>query len=209
MPDQSLDGDVCLVLEGGMTLRAHSVYLQHASAVLQSALQCAPPQAQNGGQAARDVSEGSLSAGERSIALTRLPLPGVTQRQAGLLVTCLYSWDRHAWCDTLSPPEIVELARVSHRLACPLVLEMADNYMVQKCGVKQDVDKSADETRAWLTVADAPGQFELAQQLHLTSYGELVGRFMGRHAHEIDTSMCTPETASILAGARLIKRQKV
>lgn len=34
-------------------------------------------------------------------------------------------------------------------------------------------------------------QFELAQQLHLTPYVNLVGRFMGWHAHEIDTEVCT------------------
>lgn len=42
MPSRSLDGNVKLVLENSSKVKAHSLYLQHASTVLKDALACAP-----------------------------------------------------------------------------------------------------------------------------------------------------------------------
>lgn len=148
MPSLSLDGDVCLVLEGGQILRAHSVYLQHASTVLISAFDCKKPADHEDGKAVLELSEYSFPPAAQSGAVTRLPLPGVTQMQAELLVMSLYSWARETWYESLSPPELVELARVAHSLDCSTVLELADKYMVEKCGVEQDVAEKHDENTA-------------------------------------------------------------
>ena len=183
-PPQSLDGDICLVLEDGSTFTAHAVYLRHASAVLTNALACASPAEQ---------------------ANTRLRVPGVTQRQMQLLLTCLYSFARESWCDTLGPPFLMELARASHLLACTAVLDMADTYLAKKCGIQQDLAQAGD--KPWVTLVDAPVQHDLAQRLHLSRYMDLVGGFMGRHAHDVDVSRAEPAIAAVLKGARHLKKQ--
>ena len=214
-PFLSHDGDVSLVLEDGTMLRAHSVYLKHASAVLKDALACACP-LEDDAPAAEPSAEfaDQRSPKKRRIdtlhgvnQLIRLPLPGISARQAQLLLTCLYSWTRESWFESLGPPALIELGKAAHRLACTRVLELVDKYLVKASGVEEDVARSTDEDNAWLTLANAPRQHQLVLQLQLTSYRDHVGRFMGRHAHDVDLSSVEAGTAAVLRGARLMMKK--
>ena len=138
-------------------------------------------------------------------ALFSLPLPGVSKMQAQLLVTCLYTMGLETWLDSLGPPKLIQLARVSHKLACLEVLEQVDKSLVRVCGVDQLLPRIPAAADAWLTTADAPAELQLAQQLHLTCYEDLVGRFIGRHAAVIDISRVNPSLAAVLKGARMAK----
>ena len=210
MPSRALNGNVKLVLDDSSKVRAHSLYLEHASTVLENALACAPQQVSDSrsdeeasGESADESSEEPVD--KQSKALINLPLPGVSKLQAQLLVTCLYTMGRETWLDSLGPPKLIQLARVSHKLACLEVLEQVDKSLVRVCGVNQLLPRIPTAADAWLTTADAPAELQLAQQLHLTRYEDLVGRFIGRHAAAIDINRVNPSLAAVLKGARMAK----
>ena len=197
MPLHSLEGDVYMVLDDGTKITAHSLYLEQASLVFRDALACAYK-----GNGISGEDEASLQKPTVKPNKTMLPLMDVTQRQVQLLVTCLYSWNRETWLGNLKVPELIELGRVAHRFACSAVLESVDRFLVEKCGVDASLKQNV-EPEVWLTVADIPAEFRLAQQLQLAAYEDLVGRFMGKHAHAVDTCMLDSGLAAVLNGASL------
>ena len=201
LPQLSLAGDTCLVLDSGCSLRAHRLYLQHASCVFEDALACTPA----GDTAEFDTEEGHDSKADMySWMPTRLPLPNTSERQAHLLLQCLYCWERAAWADSLRPPELIELARVAHRFGCTSMLDVADKAMVKTCGaVDSTTNKFIECSRAWLNAWEAPSQLQLAQSLGLTRYAALVGRFMGRFADKIELRSVDAHIGAILQGACL------
>ena len=82
------DADVCLLLDDGTTLSAHSIYLQHSSSVFQGALTCSSPAQHSAAPKDTDSPAGVKRCSNSS---KRLPLPGTTSKQALLLLHCLYS----------------------------------------------------------------------------------------------------------------------
>ena len=202
----SLEGDVHLILDDGSTMSAHSLYLSHASAVFKTALSCAGTRQTTADDTDEDEQEwesvwSASAAAERTMTshskrpkvMAKLPLPGATRRQAQLLVQALYCFKRDSWADSLAPPELIDLAAISDKFSCVCVLQLADEALVKK---------TASETATgWLTVLDAPGQFELAHRLHLTSYEAHVGQFLGRHARKVDLTRLDARSAAILEGA--------
>lgn len=192
-PPLSESGDVLLVLDDMTTLNCHALHLQHASSVFQTALSCAP------------AVEHELDSSQTCRSLTRLPLPGATRRQVLLLLHCLYQFERESWVEKLCIPEIIELAKLAHRYLCLRVLGLADKCLVKRCGVREaSIKTGIVDSKAWLTVKDAPREHQLAQRLNLTRYEALVGLFMGRHAHAIDLGRVGPSAAAVLRGARLL-----
>ena len=187
-----------LSLDDGSVLRAHQLYLQHASPLFRASLPSAAVKEDPSGAAFKRPRLASAEG-------LQLPLPGVTRRQAQLLVHALYSFMRETWAGSLRPPELIELARVASRFNCAAVLDLADTVLVAKCAAA--VDKPAPEaTSAWLTVQDAPAQHQLARKLGLGKYEALVGRFLGRHAHAVDLTRLDPCFAAMLQGARLMQK---
>ena len=176
-------------------MSAHSLYLSHASSVFKNALQCAAARQADAKIATDDEPDGDDSpTAKRPKVMTKLPLPGVTRRQAQLLLHVLYCLKKESWADSLGPPELIDLATVCDKFSAVGLLQLADEALV-----KRTASKTAT---GWLTVLDAPGQHELARRLHLASYEAHVGRFLGRHAHEVDLSRLDASTAAILEGAR-------
>ena len=205
LPALSLDGDVSLVLDSGVTFLAHSLYLRHASTVFEHALACAPPAEASAGTEVGDEVSLPEPAAKPGKGLVRLPIPVTSKRQAQLLLHCLYCWERGPWAESLHAAGLVELARVAHRYGCASVLDLADRCLVKNCGV-QEASMAKTVPRPWLTVWEAPAQYQLAERLHITSYGALVGRFLRKHAHVVDVSRLDPLVAAILQGACLIGR---
>ena len=204
LPALSQTRDMSLVLEDGSSLRAHKLYLEHASPVLTSALACRPlaePRTSTDPEAPSESGPSHSDAEACSEAAIRLPLPGVSRRQGQLLVTSLYCWTRDTWCDGLSPPELVEPATTAPKLDCAPLLELADKALVKSCGVTKDLAAAA-KADVWLTVLDAPAEHELAERLQLTQYKKLVRRFMGSQAHDVDLSRVDEDTVAILEGVR-------
>ena len=201
----SLEGDVQLPLDDGTVLRAHRLYLEHASAVLKASLHTANPNIEEGSGASRPAA--NKCPGQGSAADLKLPLPAVTRRQAQLLVHALYCFTRETWASSLGPPELIDLARIAEHLGCKQVLSLVDTVMVVKCSAEADRPGSAlDTPGTWLTVQDAPAQHQLARKLQLAEYEALVGRFLGRHAYDVDLTRLDPSFAAVLQGACLMQK---
>ena len=162
----SLEGDVHLALDDGTVLKSHRLYLEHASAAFKASLLTASPvvSIEEDPGASRPAAAKRPRSGP--VAELKLPLPGVTRRQAQLLVHALYSFMRETWANSLRPPELIELGRVASKFDCTAVLGLVDSVLVAKCAAA--VDKpgpAAAAAGAWLTVQDAPGQHQLARKL--------------------------------------------
>lgn len=68
--------------------------------------------------------EGKSAAKRPRSASTSQPellLPGATRRQTQLLIHCLYSFLRESFANGLSPPELIDLARIADRFGCKQV----------------------------------------------------------------------------------------
>lgn len=111
MPAHSLEGNAHLVLEDGSKVKAHSLYLAHASSVFKGALACSQQAELRG--SLEDADSGKSDDEHRNDPV-KLPLPGVSKMQAQLLVTCLYTMGRETWLDSLRPPRLIQLAKVAH-----------------------------------------------------------------------------------------------
>lgn len=201
----SLEGDVQLPLDDGTVLRAHRLYLEHASAVLKASLLAANPSFEEGSGVTRPAA--NKRPGQGSTADLKLPLPGVTRRQAQLLVHALYCFTRETWASSLRPPELTDLARVAEHLGCEQVLSLVDTVLVAKCTAEANKPRPApDAPGTWLTVQDAPAQHQLARKLRLAEYEALVARFLGRHARDVDLARLDPSFAAVLQGACLMQK---
>ena len=200
-PAQSDQGDTLLELGDGTTITADSAYLRHASEVLSTALACSSQ-----AEGADCPCSGQCSpAPKRARAMLRLPLPGTSRRQALLLLHCLYAWDRKAWACSLGPPELLELARVSHKYDCTAVLQLADSALVT-FGQPQGAGPGVQP--AWLHVRWAPAQLQLADSLDLAGVRWLVGGFLGRHAEEVALDQVENAcVAAVLDGARCARQE--
>ena len=199
-PPLSLEGDIELILGDGSRLLAHSLYLSQASQVLKDALALASSsswrQEQDGSGDETEIWEPSPVA-KRPRMPASPPMPGVTTRQAQLLLHVLYAWKRETFMDVLGPPELIELATIADKFGYLAVLQLADEALANKAASKA--------VEPWLMVLDAPAQHQLARRLHLTGYEALVGRYLGTDAHKIDLARLDPSSAAILEGARAAK----
>ena len=186
-PPQASSGDTLIKLDGDHTLTARAVYLEHASSVFTAALtDCSQPKP----AAKRRKSAGQ--ANENTPPPSRkLPMPGVSLHQALLLLHCLYALDRRSWLASISPGDLLELAHITHRFDCTSTLDLVHAMMVQRC--------AAPAPRApLLTVENAPSQLEVAGELQLEGFEACIGRFLGRHAKEVDMGELDPCLASAL-----------
>ena len=197
-PPTSQEGQVLLTLDAGSVLRAHQLYLEHASPLFKASL---PSATIKEDPSSASCKRPRLASAEEP----KLPLPGVTKRQAQLLVHALYSFMRETWASSLQPPELLELARVASRFNCPAALDLADTVLVAKCAAAAN-RRAPDAASAWLTVQDAPAQHQLARKLGLAKYEGLVGRYLGRHARDVDLTRLDPSFAAMLQGARLMQK---
>ena len=195
-PPLSLEGDVQLSLDDGSTMSAHSLYLSHASTVFKNAIYC-----KLGHQTPIDVTHDESDdtespSAKRPKVMAKLPLPGATRRQVQLLLQTLYCVKKESWLDSLCPPELIDLATVLDKYSAVELLQVVDEVLVKKTAI--------GPAQRWLTVLDAPGQHQLASRLHLTSYEAHVGRFLGRHAHQVDLTRLDASTAAVLEGTRTV-----
>ena len=101
--------------------------------------------------------------------------------QALLLVRCLCAFDRRAWLAALSPDDLLELARITHKHACTSILDLVRTVLVQRCS-------AGAPSVPVLTISNAPEQLQVAKRLQLTGYEACIGRFLGTHAEDIDMS---------------------
>ena len=185
--------DCKVLLDDGTSLSAHTLYLQHASPVFCSALDCSrpaltqpqvqphdqpqdqvPPQPQHrpGSPAAEEAARCSSPARKRQKLGMQLRLPGASQKQAQLLLHCLYSWAREAWLRRLELPELVDLARVADKFGCVAVLQLVDAALVWACETqaRNDDRPEANLFGTWLSTENAPALYKLAQELHMPAY---------------------------------------
>ena len=218
-PEKSLTGDVLITLDDGSSLRAHSIYLQHASSVFSNVLELhqstTAPDAPVSSRPTRSAAKRPKTDTPAVPELKKLPLPRTTRKQAQLLLYCLYAWSREASMDALQPPELVELAKVAHTFACEEVLGSVDGALVRMCqaeaaaDVRPETDEDSDDEDSfggWVNAVDAPAQHQLAHELHLTDFEACVGRYMGRHPDDIDLASVDATLAAVLEGARSLCR---
>ena len=187
LPPLSLSGDVAIELDDGTVLKAHSMYLQHASTIFDDILRPQAPAGTAGSTATNIL--GSEA---------RLPLSETTKKQALLLLQCLYAWNRQAWAEALDPPELVQVARVAHKYGILPMLQLADSCLVRKCSTQ---DAAASNEGEWMNVQRAPAQLQMAQDLALDGFEAHCAQFMGAHAHAVDLSKLDARTAALLKGA--------
>ena len=187
LPPQASSGDTLIKLDGDHTLTAHAVYLEHASSVFTAALtDCSQPK-----PAAKKTSRPAKPTRTPPPPPRELPMPGVSLNQALLLLHCLYALDRRSWLASISPGDLLELAHITHRFDCTSTLDLVHAMMVQRC--------AAPAPRApLLTVENAPSQLEVARELQLEGFEACIGRFLGRHAEEVDMGELDPCLASAL-----------
>ena len=95
--------------------------------------------------------------------------------------------------------------RLHRRYSCTSVLQLVDKSIVQVCKADED-SNGRFEARKYLTKQDAPTLYRLARDLHLDSFEEHVGEFMGEFAADIDLTRVDRSTAAILRGAFKIVR---
>ena len=93
-PPTSQEGQVLLTLDDGSVLRAHQLYLEHASPLFKASL---PSATIKENPSSASCKRPRLASAEEP----KLPLPGVTKRQAQLLVHALYSFMRETWASSL------------------------------------------------------------------------------------------------------------
>ena len=215
-PAKSVNGDLLITLDDGSRIPAHSVYLQHASEVFTNALDTCPGQA-GAPEAAHSSKLRSAAKRLRTDQPPRprsdpleLALPSTSKRQALLLLNCLYAWTRETTVWAWPPPDLLELARVSHRFGCTEVLQLADSGLVKMCKAEAAAEEveTVEEVlyEGWLNFEDAPAQHRLARDLHLTGFEACIGRFMGMHANDVDLESVDPSLAAVLEGARKIRK---
>ena len=135
-----------------------------------------------------------------SPAAPELKLPGVSRKQALLLLHCLYRFRRDAWVAELGPPEMLELARIADRYGFLEVLDLVDNCLDDICEGEED----AAPDDAWLLVEDAPQLLQVACKLQLTRFKARVLRFIGRHVRNLDLSRLDNSMAAVLTGVRSV-----
>lgn len=197
-PPGASSGDTVLELAGGKSLRAHAVHLSQVSDVLTGALEdCVRPETprkQLGGTK-RKV-DALLADHQRDAVVHRLPLLYVSIDQAVLLLHCIYAFARESWAATLAASQFMQLAQVSSQLACTSILDLVDSTLVKQCISQQ----AAGESQG-LTVRTAPAELSLASRYRLREYEAYVGRFIGRHASEINMSSVDSCVAHVLQGA--------
>ena len=208
-PERSLTGDTRLVLDDGMTLRAHALYLQHASEVFTGALACTPDRPAGAAEASDDA-RGSRSSAKRprtaSAARTafELPLHGATRKQALLLLACLYAFARDAWVCALAPADQMELAQLAHMYQCTEVLRLVDASLAKMCEAEEAEEDGERDDRemGWLNDLDAASLLESARRLHLKGFEAGVLRFIGRHLHHVQLHDMDASIAAVVVGAR-------
>ena len=199
-PQASLSGNTVIVLDSGISLLAHSIYLEQASEVFQGALECLQPAA----DALRSRPE--FASGSPHIT-HRLPMPGVSMHQALLLLHCLYAWARESWAASLTMKDLCDLARIADRFACHSALHMVDETMLRLAVAHEDSPPDAALGGAVLTAASAPEQHRLAQELNLRRYRLHVEFFMGMHASEMNLTQVGEEHAEVLRGASKMRAE--
>ena len=213
-PPQSRDGDVELDLGEDdlyeQPLRAHLTYLQHASALFTDVLaSCSSSPQQEAPKPGDSGGDTPTSKRQKLPLQLQLPLPGTPEKQALLLLHCLYQHTQPAWADGLEVPELLDLARVAHKFACSAALQQADRLLV--AAVKAEEGLVADcpvskqlaaQEAAWLTPQTAPARHSLAQDLSLPSLALHVGAFMALHATEVDLEAVDGALLGVLQGAR-------
>ena len=217
-----------LILDDGTVLCAHASRLEQASAALKATL------AGSGAQASepQDTPADAEGPQKRQRAMVELPVPGVFNKQALLLLHCLYSSSQKIWLGNRAPPQLMDLARIASSLGCSAVVQgvdkalvkacqyavydVADEDHIDSCSWEPDYRNDHEAESGWVNVRDAPAQFRLARELQLTKFEAHVGRFMGMHAPAMDLKQLDAGTAAILQGAQVLhgrmdvkfKRQK-
>ena len=186
------DGMAVIELDDGSSLPVPSCQLKAISEVFRTALECGPRRSPDSAHKA--------PAGKRlkGTAL-RLPVPGVSNHQAELLVRCLSCWARESWAESLGPADLLDPALLAHKNACTLVLQLVDSTLVKRCTAQRSHGSTG--TGACLTPASAPEQLQAAHDLGLGGYEACVGAHIGRHADEVDLAELDCESAHILRGA--------
>ena len=191
-------------------LRAHLIYLQHASALFTDVLaSCSSSQQQQPHKPGGSGDETPTSKRQRLASKLQLPLPGTSEKQALLLLHCLYQHTQPAWADGLEVPELLDLARVAHKFACSAVLQRADRLLVAAVKAEEALvaerpkfEQLAAQAEAWLTPQNAPARLSFAQDLTLPSLALHVGAFMALHADEVDLGGVDAALLGVLRGAR-------
>ena len=229
-PKTSSGGDVQLILDDGTVLCAHASRLEQASAALKATL------AGSGAQASdkQDTPADAEGPQKRQRAMLELPMPGVSNKEALLLLHCLYSSSQKTWLGKRAPPQLMDLARIASSLGCNAVVQGVDKALVRACqyaryddedeyeydrhdyGCEPDYSNDPEAKSGWVNVGDAPAQLRLARELQLPEFEAHVGLFMGMHAPAVDLKRLDAGTAAILQGAQLLhgmmdvkfKRQK-
>ena len=225
-PPLSLNGDVVLDLGKQGALKAHSLYLQHASPVFTDVLaSCtAEQEPQSAHQPAESApaqqpcaqSPGS-SGGDDSPAPKRrktgskqqLPLPDTSRKQALLLLHCLYQHTQPGWAEGLEIPELLDLAQTAHKFACSAVLRQADGLLVAAVKAEEALVAECAQSKqpaawaaAWLNSHDAPARHTFARDLNLPGLVLHVEAFMALHANEVDLTAVDGALLGVLRGAR-------
>ena len=141
-PAASMKGDVQLILDEGLSFRAHNQYLQLTSDVFEDALKhCSQEQPNTAPEGAHDATVKSLPPSSCDTAALQLPLPGVSKRQLLLLLCCLYAFRCESWMGSLDPSQLLDLVTIADKFGCKAVVELVDSNLVRLC--KQDACKQA------------------------------------------------------------------
>ena len=213
-PARSQNGDVKVTgPEDRWTLRAHPLYLRHASGVFADVLAgCSRPQQQE--TPSQDNPSDDAPAPKRHKPGLRLPLPDTTRKQALLLLHCLYQHTQPAWADDLGIPELLDLALVAHKFDCTAVLQQSDRLLVAAVEAEERLvagcnpaQRPATAAAAWLTPQNALAQHALTDKLHLPKLALHVGAFMAMHANELDLGSVDVSILGVLQGARMLCHQ--
>lgn len=112
-PEASYTGTAQLVLDSGQVFHVHADLLELSSSTLAEAL--------------------ATARGRSSGAAPSLHLPGVTGRQAIILLQALYAMPSAVtWASAQPATDLLELASVCHALACARLLHLAQDALVKQ-----------------------------------------------------------------------------
>ena len=225
-PSLSLDGDVLLDLGEQGQLRAHLVYLQHASPLFTDVLaSCtseqepqpadqpaeSAPARQPSPQSACSCCGVDLPAPKRQKTGPRLqlPLPDTSRKQALLLLHCLYQHTQPGWAESLGVSELLDLAQTAHKFACSAVLHQADSLLVAAVKAEEALVAQCSQSKqaaawaaAWLNAHDAPARHSFAKHMNLPGLVLHVEAFMALHANDVDLNAVDGALLGVLRGAR-------
>ena len=156
LPLLSLEGDTQLILDSGITFRAHAHLLKAASQMLSQALDSA-----------------QVSQPADTTASSPLLLPTINEPQAQALLHALYCKDldeQLAWAGQQPLSSLQDLANTAHALACTELLHLADTVLAARAATTPSDTPTAGLATILLTPANAPALLSWATSLGLTSF---------------------------------------